>query len=227
VNTLQTQFGFYAIACECLGGFLFDGTLCPKCNGNARHVVKASKVKDPNGITRGEWLTGVLIVLPFIVWLCFAIPKLIQSRKDVEQAHHETAAAAKASYLYYLRALVGTPYNDLNCSGYISLAHLGAVLSSDQMWNGGNGQMAMVAEYDDAVTMSVHEDELQPGDVAVFLAGGHVAAYLGGHEWADSTRQHYGVTTFKMLDRAPFDYWYSSVTRGNVNRKIRVMRWTR
>lgn len=128
------------------------------------------------------------------------------------------ATIAQADTTNAMLAMKGQPYSNVSC--YDFLYRSAKQAPCKVIRTGCEGRMKIVEEFHDAVILSIFEDELKPGDVAVFLGGGHVAAYLGNHLWMDSTPR--GVQEFRLLDRAPFDYWYNPNPRTG---KIQILRW--
>lgn len=117
--------------------------------------------------------------------------------------------APSRDFVSELRAKEGKSYSDFTCSALITRsAHRGECKAAE-MWNGCGGALAVV----DEVPAWRDLRDLKPGDVLV-VGGTHVAAYLGGGEFIDSTPER-GVSRFTSFNSN--DPWYS--------KRVRVLRW--
>lgn len=117
--------------------------------------------------------------------------------------------SAHRDFVSELRASEGEQYSEVTCSALITRsAHRGECKAAE-MWNGCRGELAVVEEV--SSWRDLHD--LKAGDVLV-VGGIHVAAYLGGGEFIDSTPDR-GVSRFTSFNSN--DPWYS--------KRVRVLRW--
>jgi hypothetical protein len=118
-------------------------------------------------------------------------------------------------YVTRLKWLEGLPssIDVMNCAGYISNAHGGQRLDSNQFYRG-EGQTHIVAEY--RTPSDVRESDLLPGDVIAFH-GFHVAAYLGNGRWVDSDARRGDISEFRLTEKSKRDDWFSG--------PVRIVRW--
>jgi len=120
-----------------------------------------------------------------------------------------TFSSASRDFVSELRAHEGDSYSDVTCSALITRsAHRGECKAAE-IWNGCGGELSLVEE----VPAWSELRDLKSGDVLV-VGGAHVAAYLGGGEFIDSTPER-GVSRFTSVN--PNDPWYS--------KRVRVLRW--
>jgi cell wall-associated NlpC family hydrolase len=118
-------------------------------------------------------------------------------------------ASASRDFVSELRAQEGKTYSEFTCSALITRsAHRGDCKAAE-MWNGCGGALVVVEEV--PAWSDLHD--LKSGDVLV-VNGAHVAAYLGGGEFIDSTPER-GVSRFTSVNSN--DPWYS--------KRVRVLRW--
>jgi hypothetical protein len=85
-------------------------------------------------------------------------------------------ASTPADYVTRLRMFNGTPYKTLNCATYIETAKRARHCGARGMWDGCDGQMAVIAEF--TSKNQIVTADLQAGDVLDFHAA-HVVAFVG------------------------------------------------
>ena len=117
-------------------------------------------------------------------------------------------------YVGKLEKYTGTPYNVLNCSGFICAAHKHERCTAKQMWDGCTDSLKVVEDV--GGTEKVEYSKLRAGDVAAFH-GVHVTAYMGDGVWMDSDPSHGGVAKFRLDKVNPRDPWFKG--------EVKILRW--
>jgi hypothetical protein len=117
-------------------------------------------------------------------------------------------------YVGRLTRFNGTPYNVLNCSGFICAAHKHEHCSAKEMWEACGNSLKVIQQA--AGRDGINYSTLRAGDVAAFH-GVHVAAYVGNGVWMDSDPAHGGVAKFRLEKTNPLDPWFAG--------EIKILRW--